>query len=43
MSSITDPRLSKTRFTFGLQCIKLLYLDAYCPGLADPVDPSQQA
>ena len=43
MTNITDPRLSKTRFTAGLQCLKLLYLDWFSKDLADPVDPSQQA
>ena len=43
MSINTDPRLSKTRFTAGLQCLKLLYLDWFSKDLADPVDPSQQA
>ncbi|MFH1560802.1 MAG: DUF2779 domain-containing protein [Chloroflexota bacterium] len=38
-----DPNLSKTRFTAGLLCLKLLYLDSYSPELADPVAPSQQA
>jgi hypothetical protein len=43
MTSTTYPRLSKTRFTGGLQCLKLLYLDSYSRDLADPVDASQQA
>ena len=43
MSNITDPRLSKTRFTAGLQCLKRLYLDWFSQDLADPVDLSQQA
>ncbi len=43
MSSATYPNLSKTRFTAGLQCLKLLYLGTYSRELADPVDSSQQA
>jgi hypothetical protein len=43
MSPDKDPRLSKTRFTAGLQCLKLLYLDWFSLELADPIDPGQQA
>ena len=43
MSSTTTPQLSKTRFTAGRQCLKLLYLDWFSQDLADTVDPSQQA
>jgi hypothetical protein len=43
MPRTTIPKLSKTRFTAGLQCLKLLYLGYYSPELADPVDPDQQA
>ena len=43
MTSSTNPHLSKTLFTAGLQCLKLLYLDSYSRELADPVDASQQA
>ena len=37
------PLLSKTRFGAGLQCHKRLFLESYSPGLADPIDPGQQA
>ena len=43
MTSSTNPNLSKTRFTAGLQCLKLLYLDTYSRELVDPVSDSQQA
>jgi hypothetical protein len=43
MPKTTDPTLSKTRFTSGLQCLKLLYLGTYSRELADPVPASQQA
>jgi hypothetical protein len=43
MPRTTIPKLSKTRFTAGLQCLKLLYLGYYSPELADPVDTGQQA
>ncbi len=35
--------LSKSRFQYGLQCLKRLYLESYHWGLADPVDAGQQA
>lgn len=37
------PQLSKSRFQYGLQCLKRLYLESYQPELADPVDPGLQA
>ena len=37
------PQLSKTRFQYGLQCLKRLYLECYHHELADPVGPGQQA
>ena len=37
------PQLSKSRFQYGLQCLKRLYLESYHPELADPVDPGLQA
>ena len=43
MSSQISPRLSKSRFVAGLQCVKRLYLECYQRDLADPIDPSQQA
>ncbi|MDA0988438.1 MAG: DUF2779 domain-containing protein [Chloroflexi bacterium] len=43
MPKTTDPTLSKTRFTSGLQCLKLLHLGTYSRELADPVPASQQA
>ena len=36
-------QLSKSRFQYGLQCLKRLYLESYHQELADPVDPSLQA
>ena len=36
-------QLSKSRFQYGLQCLKRLYLESYHPKLADPVDPGLQA
>ena len=36
-------RLSKTRFQYGLQCLKRLYLESFHQELADPVSPSLQA
>ncbi len=35
--------LSKSRFQYGLQCLKRLYLECYDRGLADPIDPGTQA
>ena len=37
------PRLSKSRFQSGLQCLKRLYLECYHRELADPVGAAQQA
>ena len=37
------PRLSKSRFQYGLQCLKRLYLETYSRDLADPVEPALQA
>ena len=37
------PRLSKSRFQYGLQCLKRLYLETYSRELADPVAPALQA
>ena len=37
------PSLSKSRFQYGLQCLKRLYLETYRRDLADPVDAGQQA
>ena len=36
-------QLSKSRFQYGLQCLKRLYLESYHQELADPVDPGLQA
>ena len=40
---MTTVSLSKSRFQYGLQCLKRLYLETYHRELADPVDPGQQA
>lgn len=40
---MTSSQLSKSRFQYGLQCLKRLYLESYHPEFADPVDPSLQA
>lgn len=37
------PSLSKSKFQYGLQCLKRLYLDSFQPELADPVDAGLQA
>jgi hypothetical protein len=37
------PRLSKSRFQYGLQCPKYLWLDCHARDLADPLSESQQA
>ncbi len=37
------PSLSKSRFQYGLQCLKRLYLETNNPELADPVAPVLQA
>lgn len=37
------PLLSKSRFQYGLQCLKRLYLECYRRELADPVPPGLQA
>ncbi len=38
MSLYKKPRLSKTRYQAGLQCLKHLWLLCHAPELADPVD-----
>ena len=37
------PQLSKSRFQYGRQCLKRLYLECHRPDLAGPVDPGRQA
>ena len=37
------PGLSKSRFQYGLQCLKRLYLETYRRDLADPVSSERQA
>ena len=37
------PQLSKSRFQYGRQCLKRLYLECRRPNAADPVDPGRQA
>lgn len=37
------PQLSKSRFQYGRQCLKRLYLECYRPELAGPPDPGRQA
>ena len=37
------PSLSKSRFQYGLQCLKRLYLETYHRDLAAPIDPGQRA
>lgn len=37
------PRLSKSRFQYGLQCHKRLWLECHRPELADPLSESKQA
>ncbi len=39
----TFPSLSKSRFQYGLQCLKRLYLETNHRNLADPVDAALQA
>ena len=43
MAGGMTPQLSKTRFQYGLQCLKRLYLECFRRELADPVDAGQQA
>ena len=43
MPSHRNARLSKSRFTAGLQCLKRLYLECYNRDLADAVDAATQA
>ena len=43
MTSNSYPRLSKSRFMAGLQCLKRLYLECHHRDLADEVGPVQQA
>lgn len=38
-----DPRLSKSRFMGGLQCLKRLYLECFDRKLADEIPPDRQA
>ena len=37
------PTLSKSRFQYGIQCLKRLYLERYHRELADPVEAGLQA
>ena len=37
------PQLSKSKFQYGLQCLKRLYLESYHPELIDPIDSGLQA
>lgn len=37
------PHLSKSKFQYGLQCLKRLYLESYHQELADPIDQGLQA
>ena len=37
------PHLSKSKFQYGLQCLKRLYLESYLQKLADPVDAGLRA
>ncbi|MBD0316291.1 MAG: DUF2779 domain-containing protein [Nitrospiraceae bacterium] len=39
----TPPRLSKSKFVSGIQCLKRLYLEEHRPQLATPPDASLQA
>ncbi len=43
LGSFTPPRLSKSKFLSGVQCLKRLYLEIHHPGLATPPDASTQA
>ena len=43
LGSFTPPRLSKSKFLSGVQCLKRLYLEIHYPGLATPPDASMQA
>ncbi len=42
-SSPTAPRLSKSKFLAGLQCLKRVFLEVHHPQLASPPDASTQA
>ena len=42
-SASSRPRLSKSKFLSGLQCLKRLYLEVRQPELATPPDPATQA
>lgn len=42
MTRESAPKLSKTLFAAGLQCLKRLYLECYSPRLADPVGQGRQ-
>lgn len=41
--ALAPPRLSKSKFIAGLQCLKRVYLDVHRPHLATPPDPGTQA
>ena len=43
MAKRSSPSLSKSRFNYGLQCLKRLYLETFNRDLADPISPQQQA
>ncbi len=43
MPDSMTPSLSKSRFQYGLQCLKRLYLESRQREFADPVGPGQQA
>ena len=43
MGTPITPSLSKSRFQYGLQCLKRLYLECHHRELADPVEAGQQA
>ena len=42
-STVTPPRLSKSKFLSGLQCLKRVYLEVHHPQFATPPDASTQA
>ena len=42
-STATPPRLSKSKYLSGLQCLKRVYLEIHHPQLATPPDASTQA
>ena len=43
LSAVTAPRLSKSKFLAGLQCLKRVYLEVHHPQLASAPDVSMQA